>query len=252
MKNLEKISEIKDSLNKIDHLLAEIAQENVSNTILTDIQAETSKLESNIVRLFERFENLESKVEKLSVEFQVFKTLKEEANINIPTPQEEVKAEIKNDTDINTSVFEKPEPQQEVLEIPLMAQQTPKIEKPKETVVEKNNIPEKKTLGEQFAVEKQSLNELFMQQKGDLTQKFQNAKVNDLTKAIGINDKFLFIKELFNNKGEEFNSAITKLNAFASIDEAFDHLDYLKESYFWDNSGEAYLKLCDLLRRKFY
>jgi len=234
MKNLEKISEIKDSLKKIDTLLEEIAQENVSNTILTDIQAETSKLELNIIRMFERFENLESKVEKLSLEFQAFKTLEKEKIVNIPAPQVEVKEEVKT----------------EVLEI-----LPPEIEKPKEAVVEKiekNHVPEKKTLGEQLVPEKQSLNELFIQQKSDLTQKFQNAKVNDLTKAIGINDKFLFIKELFNNKGEEFNNAIAKLNAFSSIDEAFDHLDYLKGDYFWDDSGEAYLKLCDLLRRKFY
>jgi len=179
--------------------------------------------------------------------------LEKEKNLNIPTPQPEVKVavktEIKNDTDIKPPVFEKPvsAPEPEVLETP-----PPKIEKPKEPVVEKIHAPEKKTLGEQFATEKQSLNELFIQQKSDLTQKFQNTKVNDLTKAIGINDKFLFIKELFNNKGEEFNNAIATLNTFSTIDEAFDHLDYLKSSYFWDDSGEAYLKLCDLLRRKFY
>lgn len=80
---------------------------------------------------------------------------------------------------------------------------------------------------------------------------FQHAKVVDLTKAISINDKFTFIKELFNNKGEEFSAAIQQLNQCANMDEAFDCLEALKKKYYWDSTATAYLSLCDLLRRKY-
>lgn len=98
-----------------------------------------------------------------------------------------------------------------------------------------------------------SLNDLFNKQQEDrsLGSQFQHAKVGDLTKAISINDKFTFIKELFNNKGEEFSAAIQKLNQCSSMDAAFDCLEGLKKQYYWDSTSTAYLSLCDLLRRRF-
>jgi len=98
-----------------------------------------------------------------------------------------------------------------------------------------------------------SLNDLFNKQQEDrsLGGQFQHAKVGDLTKAISINDKFTFIKELFNNKGEEFSAAIQQLNQCPSMDAAFDCLEGLKKQYYWDSTSTAYLSLCDLLRRKF-
>lgn len=98
-----------------------------------------------------------------------------------------------------------------------------------------------------------SLNDLFNKQQEDrsLGTQFQHAKVGDLTKAISINDKFTFIKELFNNKGEEFSAAIQQLNQCANMDEAFDCLEGLKKKYYWDSTATAYLSLCDLLRRKY-
>lgn len=98
-----------------------------------------------------------------------------------------------------------------------------------------------------------SLNDLFNEQKEDrsLSAQFQHAKVQDLTKAISINDKFTFIKELFQNRGEEFSAAIQKLNQCANLEAAFDCLENYKKQYFWDSTSTAYLALCDLLRRKF-
>ena len=80
---------------------------------------------------------------------------------------------------------------------------------------------------------------------------YQNAKVTDLTKAISINDKFTYIKELFNNKGEEFSAAITQLNQCRNMDEAFSTLEMLKQKHLWESTSNTYLSLCDLLRRKF-
>ncbi len=98
-----------------------------------------------------------------------------------------------------------------------------------------------------------SLNDLFMERKEDrsLGFQYQHAKVGDLTKAISINEKFTFIKELFNNRGEEFSAAIQQLNQCTNREEAFDKLETLKKKYFWDSASTAYLSLCDLLRRKF-
>jgi hypothetical protein len=101
--------------------------------------------------------------------------------------------------------------------------------------------------------EKKSLNDLLTEKKEDnsIGSRFQQAKIQDLTKAISINDKFLFIRELFRSKGEEFSTAIHKLNNCSNIEEAFNVMEELKNFYFWDTTTSAYLSLCDLVRRKF-
>ena len=102
--------------------------------------------------------------------------------------------------------------------------------------------------------QQRSLNDLFnekKQEKQDLGEKFQQTKITDLTKAMSISDKFLFIRELFKNKSEEFSHAIHTLNNCKNIEEAFEIMEGLKKQYFWDSTSSAYLALCDLVRRKY-
>lgn len=98
-----------------------------------------------------------------------------------------------------------------------------------------------------------SLNDLFNEHREDnsISGQYQRAKVGDLTKAISINDKFTYIRELFHNKGEDFSAAIKQLNDCNNMGEAFDCLENLKQKYYWDSSSDAYLSFCDLLRRKY-
>ena len=101
--------------------------------------------------------------------------------------------------------------------------------------------------------EKRSLNDLLQAQheENSIFNKMQQSKINDLLKAISLNDKFLFIKELFQGKGEDFSLNIQKLNNCANLDEAFEELELMKKHYFWESTSEAYLSLCDLIRRRY-
>ena len=101
--------------------------------------------------------------------------------------------------------------------------------------------------------QQRSLNDLFNEQREDhsISSQYQRAKVGDLTKAISINDKFIYIKELFHNRGEDFSASIRQLNECHNMEEAFNCLDELKKKFFWDSKSDAYLSFCDLLRRKF-
>ena len=98
---------------------------------------------------------------------------------------------------------------------------------------------------------KRSLNDLLGKEDNSLASQFRHAHIDDLSKAISLNDKFLYIKELFKGKGEDFSKAIQKLNVCPNIDEAFQTIDMLKKYYAWDTDSSAYLALCDLVRRKF-
>jgi hypothetical protein len=115
--------------------------------------------------------------------------------------------------------------------------------------------PQSHLLFDEVAIPKsevKSLNDL-LEKKDDnsLGAKFQHSYIPDLTKAIGINEKFSFIRELFHNSGVDFSNAIQKLNECENIDDAFLLMEELKHQYLWDTTSSAYLSLCDLVRRRF-
>ncbi len=108
-------------------------------------------------------------------------------------------------------------------------------------------------IADKFKDDKKTLNETIISNKHDksIVSKMQQTAINDLVKSIGVNDKFLFVRVLFNNDINEYNETINLLNNFASINQAFDYLDILKNRNNWDESSDASLKLFDLIRRKF-
>lgn len=72
--------------------------------------------------------------------------------------------------------------------------------------------------------------------------------VTDLRKAIGINDKFLLIRDLFGGDGEAYEEAIGTLNAFDDFDECMIHI---AENYAWNPNSDGAKFMMELLERKF-
>ena len=72
-------------------------------------------------------------------------------------------------------------------------------------------------------------------------------KIASLKAAIGLNDRFLFIKEIFNNNTEKYNAVIEHLDKLEQISEA---VDYLKANLSMQKN-EASMKFVDLLKRRF-
>jgi hypothetical protein len=86
------------------------------------------------------------------------------------------------------------------------------------------------------------------QSKNDLSSKMQSKPIKDLSKAIGVNDKFLFIRELFDGNREHYHEAIQLLNEIPTYEEAEN---YLKETFDWDWEAQVTKKFIELIRRKF-
>lgn len=159
-----------------------------------------------------------------------------------------------------------PKPEQTKVEKPKVEQLKPEVkpepkpqkpvEQPKPVEVPKQPVQEQPK-PEQPKLEQpkpqRSLNDLFNEKREDhsISSQYQHAKVGDLTKAISINDKFIYIKELFHNRGEDFSASIRQLNECKNLEDAFDCLEQLKQKFFWDTKTDAYLSFCDLLRRKY-
>ncbi len=103
-------------------------------------------------------------------------------------------------------------------------------------------------LGEKYLSQKKYRNETLAHNgKKDMASVFQNKPIEDLGKAIGINEKFLFTKELFGGNAELYAKSIKQLNEFADINDA---LIYIQDNFSWDNDNDAANRLIDLIRRK--
>lgn len=73
-------------------------------------------------------------------------------------------------------------------------------------------------------------------------------KLTNLTEAIGVNDKFLFIRELFNGNPESYNKALSNLEEVKTLADARAVI----MSYTGDNKEtDAVRQLLDLVKRKF-
>jgi hypothetical protein len=75
--------------------------------------------------------------------------------------------------------------------------------------------------------------------------------VSNIKAAIGINDKFAYLKELFKNNVNDYNEALEKLNNFESYAEAEDFFQELKAKYEWDPESKSFQGLADLLNRRY-
>lgn len=72
--------------------------------------------------------------------------------------------------------------------------------------------------------------------------------VTNLLTAIGINDRFTFVRELFSNDSKAFEQTITLLNDAASFNDAYN---YMIQHFDWDMDSEPVQQLLDIIRRKF-
>jgi hypothetical protein len=109
----------------------------------------------------------------------------------------------------------------------------------------------KATIGDKFQNnEKNFVNENLGKNKEnkDLTSRLQAKPITDLRASIGINEKFLFIKELFKGNSDYYSKSIDFLNQAGSIDNA---MQYIHENFQWDKESETTIKFLDLVNRKF-
>ena len=79
----------------------------------------------------------------------------------------------------------------------------------------------------------------------------QKPPIRDIKSAIGINDKFQFANELFQENMQEYTIAIQQLNDAESLDSAMLYFNSLQQLYSWDMENETVNRLLDLVTRRF-
>ena len=80
-----------------------------------------------------------------------------------------------------------------------------------------------------------------------LAEEINHARVRSLRDGIGLNDKFLMIRDLFDGDGEAYEEAINALDEMETLDDCMIHII---ENYAWNPDSEGSKFIMQLLERK--
>ena len=101
----------------------------------------------------------------------------------------------------------------------------------------------------------ESFEELFFfKQATDLAEKLSESPISNLTKALGVNEKLYYIKELFGGDAAKFNETISFFNEAGLFDKARLFMEYnLIEQYDWMNKDRKAIakEFIKLVRRRY-
>lgn len=81
----------------------------------------------------------------------------------------------------------------------------------------------------------------------DVASVLGHEKAGSLRRMIGLNDRYMFIRDLFGGDADAYEEALSRLDGFTSIEDA---MLFIHDRYGWNSSSEAALLLSDMLARK--
>ncbi|MFM2327434.1 MAG: hypothetical protein RIR31_1636 [Bacteroidota bacterium] len=111
---------------------------------------------------------------------------------------------------------------------------------------------QKREINETIADNTASLNDKLKQSKIDLGDTLTETHIRDLKKAIGINDRFLYINELFRGDETMYERSIKTINSFSILPEAEYWIQReLKTKIGWNDSNETVKQFNQLVKRRF-
>lgn len=191
---------------------------------------------------------LADRIESLSKEFEFMKDGFSKVNSSVP---KEEKVELLNTESREDKVIHAEEKKGPIAEV---SKESEEIKTETEAVSE-NSTEEKveplvtTSTKEEKTDTEEILNDQLQKKSTEVIgEKLINNKLSDIQTAIGINDRFLFIRELFENNMEAYNSSIkfiNETNNFSVLEEHF------KNNTNWDFENPTVIQFMELTKRKF-
>ena len=126
-------------------------------------------------------------------------------------------------------------------------------------IIEEKTVPEKDPVQIKKKIEPEVIADLYMNTKRfrnesiqkdntqDISSKFHSQPISDISLAIGLNDKFRYVRELFEGDNLQYAETLRFLNNVKSETEA---VDYLNEQFEWDMETKLVKSLLELTSRK--
>lgn len=203
-----------------------------------EIQSLLSHFKNNPDDLKKGLLLLSDRIESLNKEFQImkddFSTDRSEATETIP------EVSVAKITEVEE---EKPQVKEEIREL--------EVESKKEDNVQSNGTIE--PINEESETIKNDseaiLNDQLQNQSSEVIgEKLNTSKLSDIQSAIGINDRFLFIRELFENNSDAYNECINFINNTNDLNAIERHFQSKTN---WDFENPTVIQFMELTKRKF-
>ncbi len=121
---------------------------------------------------------------------------------------------------------------------------------PPKTMV--NTKPDTKITLDLFSSSKTLADVYQKDEDNSLAAKILQNKILDIKTAIGINDKFLFINQIFKGEMSAYNQAIEKLNQTSTFSDAIHIIEELKSNYGNEENKTSFIKLFEIAKRRFH
>ncbi|HEY9124066.1 MAG TPA: hypothetical protein VIO15_06985 [Bacteroidales bacterium] len=231
------VDKLKKYHSKIAEMLNSIGEKNVISSIEKDIVLK------NLREMYEAV--LEIKIDK-AVEGPVKEAVKKVEPVKIKQGLEDVI--VKEPKMQKNEVVEQPKEDELIVETEPLAVKEKIVEQLQET--HEKQMHHKQILAEKLAKPEPLLHDVVSQKVNvtDLSTKFQQKEIASLTQSIQINDRFLFIKELFRDDAKLYAESLQKIEEMKSAEEA---VLFLKAEINIDLEKDAAQKLLQLINRKF-
>ncbi|MCF8302818.1 MAG: hypothetical protein K9I94_06035 [Bacteroidales bacterium] len=111
----------------------------------------------------------------------------------------------------------------------------------------------KESIADRYTDEKNTIHDKVSpkDEKSTVASKLEKNPLSDLKAAIGINDKYQFVRELFNGDNKTYNEALNRFNTFNDWKQALNYLNKLADEYNWDDDDPNYQRFYQIISRKF-
>lgn len=112
---------------------------------------------------------------------------------------------------------------------------------------------QKKILAETFLMNTPTLNEKFSaEKKVTLAEKLQKGKIQSIKASIPINQKFIYINNLFGGNIQDFAAVVDEIDLSPTFDEAKNLIhSRLVSKFKWDTRSEVFKDFLDTIERKY-
>ena len=230
MENQKLINILLKDMEELEGLISEIKTKKEFDILEIEFLHTRSK---GILQLMQMLKNfvpevktpLEFKEEKIQIEEIKDKTEETPTEPEVAKVEEEID-EVEPEVEIPLGLFES------------------NIEK-NDIELEEVNVDTSHRLGDSFMKGK-SVNDM-VDDHNKLEFKLSNRPVSSIQAAIGINDRFQYIRELFDGSSEKYTDTVISLDSMSNINEA---VSYIKQNFKW-KKNETSLKFINLVKRRF-
>ena len=271
MENKKLIKILLKDMGELQELIAEVKTKGSFNSFEIEFLQTRAKGIMQLLQMLNGFDAHETvKIEEPETNRIIQEEFKPEATVSEKTETTDVEKTkvIDKEPETETVKLEEDKIQEEVTEFEAIEEiSEPEIpepvkvqeEIPEEITEEKKEIPVSgeveleeeeqvetdRRLGDSFLKGK-SVNDIIEDQ-NKLEFKLSNRPVESIQTAIGINDRFQYIRELFDGKPEKFKETVSSIDSMNNIQEA---VVFLQQNFKW-KKNETSLKFVNLVKRRF-